>query len=152
MAAGQHTCFARMLYIDTDGHGQGTWAEVEAVEDCNVPDSIATGEIKNRQSRYTRHAPGMVDHSIECTLTYDSGDADVTAIETAYHARGRIGVAEKDGAITTSGTQGYEGDYLVAEFALQIGDNDSVAKYAVRFVPDADRATAAVKPSFATTA
>ena len=94
----------------------------------------------------------MITHRIECVLTYDRGDAELNLIETAFMTEARIGVAEKDGAIATSGAQGWEGDYLGETFDLQGGDNDAVQKVSVTFVPDAERATASVKPSYATTA
>jgi len=110
------------LYYDAtplaDGAVGGSWNEVTAVRDltCNLDKDEA--DMTTRANAGWKATRGSLrDGSLEFDLLYDSGDAAITAIRTAYLTNALIALAAMDGDIAVAGAEGFVANFEIMSFS-----------------------------------
>lgn len=125
------------LYYDAAGADNGTWTELKAVGDVNMPDSRNMEAINTRESPFQKNASGQRVLEITCNLKLKNGDAATEAIRDAYNNDTVIGIANYIGDMADIGAQGIQMDCLVAEFPKNL-PLEGWANSDVKFVPAYD--------------
>ena len=96
------------IYYDVDGTlATATWVELDLARDVNTSGSAAEAEQSDRRTNFVMTCPALLSLETSCTMTYENGDANLTAIRDAFLNRTSILLAVMDGAIATVGTEGY---------------------------------------------
>jgi hypothetical protein len=103
-------------YYDSSGVGGSAWAEVKIVENVTLNLSHNEATIKTRESEWEKVLLGQKVASIDLPIKYDKGNAQWTALKSAFLNKTDIGIAIMSGTITVAGEEGLQLDCKVTDF------------------------------------
>lgn len=105
------------LYRNTGTYASPTWDLIGNVKDLTLNLESAEADVTTRANNGWRaNVPTLKDASIEFEMVWDSGDADFTAIQTAFLSNGSIELLVLDGASGTTGSQGLRATCSITSF------------------------------------
>lgn len=90
--------------------------EVTNVRDLKFPLKKALADVSIRGSEFRLQAGTLKEVEVTFGMVYDSADADMVALMTAYLSGANIALAILDGDKTTVGTIGMWADFQVTSF------------------------------------
>lgn len=110
--------FEGKLYFCAAGiGGTPTWTEITKAKNVTLNLSKNEADATTRANGGWKAVKGALkEASIEFDMPWDTTDATLTALQTAYLTNALIGIACMDGGITTAGSQGLWADIDVLEF------------------------------------
>ena len=109
------------LYYDASGMSETpTWTELTNVKDVTLNLEKADADVTTRASGGWRLRRGTLkDARVEWEMQWDTEDTGFTAIQSAWQNGTNIALAIMDGDITTTGTQGLQGDFQILSFTQE---------------------------------
>lgn len=109
-----------ILYRRTSGAwGSEVWGIIDNVQNLKFPQSRTKAAAPTRASIYNKTLVGQLDFTISFQMPRDVGDADFTALRTAFLAGTTVEVAVASGPIATTGTR-----YIKADCKITKMDED----------------------------
>lgn len=103
-------------YRNSATYATPTWAEVENVRDLTLNLTKGEADVSRRGTEWKLTKPTLKDGSVDFEMVWDTGDADFTAIQTAWNDGTTIDMAFLDGEIGTTGSQGLRAEFEVISF------------------------------------
>lgn len=111
------------LYYDATPMAAGetavdaTWSEVTIVRDASANLDKDEADMTTRANAGWKATRGSLrDGSVEFELLYDSDNAALAAIRTAYLTNVRIALAVMDGDIAVAGAEGFVANFEIMSF------------------------------------
>lgn len=91
-----------------------SWNEITNIKDVTVGASTDEDDITTRANNGFRATAATIKNcQIDFVMLWLPGNTAFDAIQTAWSARGEIGIAAMDGAIATAGSQGIASNMVV---------------------------------------
>lgn len=107
------------LGYDVLGAANDTWLELTNVRDLSVGLSSAVADVSTRNSGgFRQQVATLSDGNLEWGMVYDNSNAGFVVIKDAYFAKSVIGLFAADGGLTTVGTEGLKGDFMITDFSI----------------------------------
>lgn len=109
------------LYYKVGGQAAAAaWTLLGIAKDVTLTIDASEADVTTRANAGWKAVVGALkDASVECEMVYDSADAGLTALRTAFLTNVVIGIRVLDGLIPvtgTNGTQGLSADMTVTKF------------------------------------
>ena len=126
------------LYRNTGTAGTPVWNELTEIREVapNVP--YAEDDVHTRgDGRVKRYEMGVIDASLEFKILTDDGDADYTALKSAYEARSIVDMAFTDQTDAISGlsVKYFRAPWKISEFKPDGGEPGAVRWTSVKCKP-----------------
>ncbi len=110
--------FEAKLYRNTGTNASPVWVEIENVRDLALANSMTDVDVSARDGGgFAMSDSGLQTLELTFQMNGDFGDADLTAIQTAYLNRAPLLLAVASGAIAAAGTQYVRFAGIVTGFA-----------------------------------
>jgi len=107
----------KLHYCVAGAGGVPVWSELTAARDVTVTMDRSEIPASTRGGAgWMATATGLKSVTINFDLLYDSADAGVAAIMTAFLANASIGMLAADGDIVTTGTRLFAADVRITKF------------------------------------
>lgn len=112
--------FDGKLYRNSGSFGAPTWVLVDNVGDIDVTLAPDKTELPLRRlGGWKGYVPGLFDYLLGFKMLYDLGDANQTAMRTAFFARAAIEFLILDQAVATAGAYGIRATMAIFKFPRQ---------------------------------
>jgi len=110
------------LYYDTtplaNGPATGSWDELTSARDVAANCEAAEADMTTRANAGWRAIKtSLRDATIEFEMMWDEDDAGMEAIRDAYIGGNEIALAVMDADITTAGSEGLAGNFVITAFS-----------------------------------
>ncbi len=129
------------MYRNTGTYGSPTWNEIPGVRDVTLNLDSESADVQTRANGvWGADAVVKLAASIDFEMIWDTTDADLTALLTAYLAISAVEFLILDGAQGTSGSQGLRATCNITKFAR------------TETLNEAAKASVSIKPTLATNA
>lgn len=110
--------FEAKLYRNTGTVASPTWNEIANCRDLALADSMTDVDVSARDGGgFAMSDVGLQTLELTFQMNADYGDADFTALQTAYYARTPLHLAVASGAIAAAGTQYVKFAGIITGFA-----------------------------------
>lgn len=114
---GDKTGWEAKLYRNTGTYAVPVWDEITNVRDLTFNSSASEGDVTTRANAgFKATAQGLKEGSIEFEMVWDTSDADLIAIKSAYYDGSSIEFAVMDGDITVADANGLRATMEIFEF------------------------------------
>lgn len=101
----------------TDTPADLTWVEITDVQEATVNLDAGEADASTRGTGdFKATETTLLDGSVDFSLKYVPGDTTFDAIQTAFFNKTSIALAFMDGAIATTGKQGFTANFSVTSF------------------------------------
>jgi len=105
------------LYRNTGTYATPVWDEITGARDVAINLNADEADVTTRGGGgWKAILQSLNDASLDVEIPWDSADADMTAIRSAFIARTSIEVAAMDGDISVSGAEGFRATVAITKF------------------------------------
>ncbi len=111
--------FDAKLYLNTGSYASPTWVEITEARDVSAPLDVNEVDNSDRGSKFKKYDAGQLDLSLTFNMTYRNGNTNFATLQTAVLGRSSLEFAVMDGAIATSGSEGWRMTCVVLSQGLQ---------------------------------
>ena len=113
---------AKLYYSAAGIGGTPVWTEVLGVRNLKLATSRGEADVSTRGGGgWKATAPTLIDAGIDFDLVHDPDDAAVEAIESAFFAGTRLGLAVMSGPVAEAGSRGLWADCAITKFERDEG-------------------------------
>lgn len=104
-------------YRNTGSYGTPVWDEITLIKDLTLNLTKDKADVTTRASGgWKEFVDGLKDGNVEFSHLWDSGNADFTAIQSAYLNNTALEMLIYDGLVATVGNQGLRAHMMVESF------------------------------------
>lgn len=105
-------------YRNTASYASPTWNEITNIKDLSLNLEASEADVSTRGNNgWEATVQTLKRGTVEFQMVWDTGDADFTAVQSAFLNNTAIEFAFMDGDITTNGSQGLRATMMVINFS-----------------------------------
>lgn len=115
-------------YRNTGAYGTPVWDEVNNISDFQIDPKWAFGNANIRATRVSMVAPTTLSVAVTGKMLKETGNADFTAFNTAFHTAAPLDLLILDGPKDADGSDGVRGYFYLEGWTESQGVGDIVYK------------------------